>query len=194
MNKHSQYVQDSLRTKSANFQPDSIHPDLIHAILGIQTQSAQLLQAAKKDRIDEINVAEQIGDICWYLAIAYAHFGTVMNDNYYVQPKISQAYLNTQINERVANLNILSGKLIDILKRSMYYGKGKETPSIKNIESIIDEVWIQCVNLASDIGYNIDDIMNTNINKLKTRFPDKFSTQNVFNRNLQAQRTVLGGI
>lgn len=90
------------------------------------------------------------------------------------------------IRKRASNLNILSGKLIDVLKRSMYYGKGKETPSISQIRSLIGQVYVEVCVLSYEMGCkDVRKIMFNNLAKLKTRFPNKFSTEKVFNRDLE---------
>lgn len=34
------YIEGAIRTKSNHYDYDALHPDIIHAILGIQTESA----------------------------------------------------------------------------------------------------------------------------------------------------------
>ena len=86
----------------------------------------------------------------------------------------------------------MSGKLVDVLKRSFYYGKAQKTPSIKDLPSLLIVTWTTANKLANNIdGDCIGSIMQTNLNKLKARFPDKFKSENAFNRDLDTQRKVL---
>ena len=58
---------------------DSIHPDIIHAIVGGITETAEMGEAlvkaledilhARGDGIDETNLKEEAGDQLWYLAV-----------------------------------------------------------------------------------------------------------------------------
>lgn len=43
--------------------------DIIHGMLGIATESVELLEALGKSEIDEVNVKEELGDVLWYVAI-----------------------------------------------------------------------------------------------------------------------------
>ena len=40
-------------------------------------------------------------------------------------------------------------------------------------------------------GFNIEDILQTNINKLQSRYPEKFTTEKALNRNLNVEREIL---
>jgi NTP pyrophosphatase (non-canonical NTP hydrolase) len=52
-----------------------INPRVAHAVIGLATESIELLEALKlaiesDQPIDEVNVLEELGDLAWYLAIA----------------------------------------------------------------------------------------------------------------------------
>jgi hypothetical protein len=49
-------------------QPISTNPRVFHAIIGIATESAELLEALPLDDtpIDMVNVGEEFADVCWY--------------------------------------------------------------------------------------------------------------------------------
>ncbi len=54
---------------------------LIHAALGMQTESAEFTDAIKKSLfygkpIDTTNLKEELGDLMWYMAIAMDELGT----------------------------------------------------------------------------------------------------------------------
>lgn len=56
---------------------------LIHGLLGVQSESGELADALKKtlyygQPLDLVNVVEEIGDICWYLAILADACGTTL--------------------------------------------------------------------------------------------------------------------
>lgn len=97
----------------------NIDPRLFHAIVGIATESTELVEAILKafengTDIDHVNVREELGDLNWYQAIA------------------------------------------------------------------ID---------ASEADW--DQILETNIAKLKHRYPDKFTSENAINRDLYTERKIL---
>ena len=69
------YVQKALRTESKNYHKSKrLSPRIEHAVFGLVTEAGELLDKLKRVRfynteIDRVNLAEEIGDIMWYLAI-----------------------------------------------------------------------------------------------------------------------------
>lgn len=107
---------DGLRVDTMSFDPR-----LFHAIIGIATESTELVEAIltavdNNGDIDHVNVKEELGDLNWYQAIA------------------------------------------------------------------VD---------ASDADW--DAILTTNIEKLRKRYPEKFTSEHAINRDLVAERKILEG-
>ena len=46
-------------------------------------------------------------------------------------------------------------------------------------------------NLCNMHGWDLRDIMQTNIDKLKSRYPNKFDSEKAINRDLEAERAIL---
>lgn len=97
-----------------------INSRIFHGVVGIATEAGEMIEAIIKqvntDHLDNINLAEEIGDVCWYQAI-----------------------------------------LIDALKIS----------------------W--------------DTILERNIEKLKARYPEKYTDERANNRNIDIERKILEG-
>lgn len=81
-----EFVQDCLRTESSlfniNFEEDK---RLLHVALGLQTESAEFSDALKKylfygKELDRVNLKEELGDLMWYLAIAFDVLGTTFEE------------------------------------------------------------------------------------------------------------------
>lgn len=81
-----------------------------------------------------------------------------------------------------------AGELQDALKKAKYYGKPLDIINIK--EEAGDVLWYLAI-LFDELGTDFETEMARVINKLKTRFPEKFTEQNAFERNLEAERKVL---
>ena len=89
------YVENAILTNSQDF--DAIRArltnrniQLLHAAIGAATEAGELLDAIKKalfygKEVDEVNFKEEIGDACWYFAIAIheldTNFEAVMDTN-----------------------------------------------------------------------------------------------------------------
>lgn len=77
----NQYLKDSKRTVSNDYANIEMRMkgdkmvDLLHAGIGLATESAEFLDALKKTvfygkQLDEVNLAEELGDLLWYIALA----------------------------------------------------------------------------------------------------------------------------
>ena len=90
------YIKDAIRTESTNFEAmntrlnDDGLKRLLHAGIGLSTESGEFLDALKKHifygkELDKVNLAEEMGDLFWYMAIVADELGfefeEVMNKN-----------------------------------------------------------------------------------------------------------------
>jgi NTP pyrophosphatase (non-canonical NTP hydrolase) len=77
----AEYIKDAIKTESREFSSmdQRLNDDglkrLLHAGIGLSTESGEFLDALKKHifygkELDRVNLAEEIGDLFWYLAIA----------------------------------------------------------------------------------------------------------------------------
>tara|TARA_B100001971_G_scaffold84647_1_gene78250 strand:+ start:357993 stop:358385 length:393 start_codon:yes stop_codon:yes gene_type:complete len=80
------YIQDAIRTESNNFNAmnERLNDDglkrLLHAGIGISTEAGEFLDALKKHifygkDLDKVNLAEEMGDLFWYMAIVADELG-----------------------------------------------------------------------------------------------------------------------
>ena len=81
-----------------------------------------------------------------------------------------------------------SAEIADVYKKNIAYGKDLDLVNVK--EEIGDLMWY-IVNLCTLKGWDLEDIIHTNINKLKARFPEKFTNENALNRDLDLERAIL---
>lgn len=81
-----------------------------------------------------------------------------------------------------------AGELVDVLKKHFFYGKEIKVSHL--IEELGDLLWY--IGLACDVlGVSMDQVMTTNIEKLRARYGEKFSTDKALNRDLQKENVVL---
>jgi len=81
-----------------------------------------------------------------------------------------------------------SGEMLDALKKSIFYGKPLDVVNVK--EEAGDLLWYLAI-LFDELDTDFETEMTRVINKLKARFPDKFTEDNAFNRDLSTERKVL---
>lgn len=68
------YLEESEKTLSTGFNIDDKKAKLLHAAIGLSTESGEILDAFKKSiyygkELDVVNIKEELGDIMWYMAI-----------------------------------------------------------------------------------------------------------------------------
>lgn len=73
-----------------------------------------------------------------------------------------------------------SGEAIDIVKKYIMQGHNLDVEHLA--KELGDIAWYLALT-ATAIGYNLDDIFNANIEKLKKRYPEGFEPEKSINRN-----------
>jgi NTP pyrophosphatase (non-canonical NTP hydrolase) len=81
-----------------------------------------------------------------------------------------------------------SGELLDAIKKHVFYGKKLDFINIK--EELGDLFWYIAV-LCDDLNIDIGGILNKNIEKLKSRYPNRFTEESAINRDLKKEREIL---
>jgi NTP pyrophosphatase (non-canonical NTP hydrolase) len=81
-----------------------------------------------------------------------------------------------------------AGELLDALKRAQFYGTPLDKTNIK--EELGDLQWYIAL-LCDHYGWTQEDIISTNVAKLRARYPEGFSQIAAEVRNLDKEREVL---
>ncbi len=81
-----------------------------------------------------------------------------------------------------------AGEIQDHLKRVIFYGKPVDKVNLA--EELGDILWYVAL-MAHELKLEISDIMEMNIDKLKIRFPEKFTEELAIDRNLDKERETL---
>ena len=77
-------------------------------------------------------------------------------------------------------LNGEAGEAIDILKKHLFQGHELDTAHMA--KELGDVAWYLAVS-ANAIGYDLETIMQMNVDKLKARYPDGFDAEHSLHRN-----------
>lgn len=105
----------------------------------------------------------------------------------------SSVYLNEQFIQTfhaIVGIQTESAELLDALLKVMV--EGKEIDVVNVGEEIADGWWYNSL-LCDTLKLNPSVLMEKVINKLKKRYPDKFTEASAINRDLQAERKILEG-
>jgi len=81
-----------------------------------------------------------------------------------------------------------AGEFLDALKKHIYYGKDLDVVNLK--EELGDSLWYLALALRT-LETDFDSVMETNIKKLKIRYPEKFNEDKANHRCLDKERQIL---
>lgn len=84
-----------------------------------------------------------------------------------------------------------SGELMDALKKNIIYGKDIDVANVN--EELGDLYWYIAIvhRYLIDKGILPTDTLNTNIEKLRKRYPEGFTSFDALNRDLVSERNIL---
>lgn len=141
---------------------------------------------AVRDRLRETKEQRQL-DIQINQAIALVnrnHRRKNMTPNDYQQAALRTAPGDLPPERLLLNglmgLNGEAGEAIDILKKHLFQGHELDTEHMA--KELGDVAWYLAVS-ANAIGYDLETIMQMNVDKLKARYPDGFDAEHSLHRN-----------
>jgi len=189
-----EYVKNAVRTESTFgvIDPDhsikDINDSLFHSAIWMQTEMWEIFEAIfikwKDNDIDIVNVKEELWDVLWYFAIAcnkLDYYDFDFNANF-------DGKKCNSIEEYVFSLNDITINILDSMKKSLFYNKDFDINLLKNrLKNLFEYVW----HLVKYINWDLEDMGEINIEKLRTRYPEKFTTNDAVNRDLVSERKIL---
>lgn len=198
----TQYETNVIITESTDFPAIKGRTDdrmirLLHAGLGLSSEVSELCMAAyapKNKTVDWVNIMEESGDLLWYIAVAinalkFSHeeiSSYESHDNSWLLKKCSEDSLTTALSA----VTLYIGEYNDLLKKHLFYGRELD---MKKMKQILQKLCMAVSGLCFVSGYSIEQARETNINKLKARYGEKFSEAAALTRNLETERKVLEG-
>jgi phosphoribosylglycinamide formyltransferase 2 len=137
-----QYVKDAIQTESVIGDITlkdgrTISSRLLHGVSGCVTEAGELEDALKKcifygKELDLVNLAEEVGDVMWYLAILLDELGSSFEEVTTINiRKLKGRYPNKFSSERALNRNL--DKERDILENK------KDSPPAPPAKRVIEE-------------------------------------------------------
>lgn len=89
------------------------------------------------------------------------------------------AIIIAQLINGVLGLTGEAGEVSDLIKKSIFHEKGIDLEHLK--KELGDCAWYLAI-ICDACGFTLDDVMQTNIDKLKARYPQGFDTYRANNR------------
>lgn len=153
---------------------------MLHAGLGMTTEIAELFESLECD--DTVNKKEELGDLFWYVAIAFDAARVEFGDSLLFLGSGLTIWLGIDLKETKRQLLQYIAQYVDVMKRTIYYDK--YCLEVKNVERILMKIytlacWMVGVTGAGKPG----EIMRDNIEKLRKRYGEKFNEQGALHRD-----------
>lgn len=167
--------------------------DLFHGAIGLSGEISEIHEAFLNagfvpEKMDTVNLEEELGDICWYIAnmskaLGYdANWALPQQMNNLTDPDLDNFLLKS------IKMSAISGNILDSFKRKIYYNIELDR---EKLVSSIDELIKLVYGMAANLKVEVSSIQQKNVDKLRVRFGEKFSEHAVANRNLEAEREIL---
>lgn len=159
-----------------------------HLILGIISEYDEIIGAIDKN--DAVNIGEEVADVLFFIANYYTWRGykfeaLAPNFNFVSTREMASSIDVGTILIDIAHKNSM---LSDIVKKWLAYDRKID----RSIElDILSELCSALGALLFKFDIDVHKIMQNNHDKLKVRFPDKFTNELANNRNLESERIEL---
>lgn len=124
----------------------------------------------------------------------------INSENYVDHVLVSEAPITDALVARISDPKVIrllhgaiglsteAGELLDMIKKHIYYGKPLDLVNAK--EEVGDSMWY--AGLVIDVlKTTFDEVLTVNIDKLKARYPEKFTEFHAENRDLETERKIL---
>jgi len=103
-------------------------------------------------------------------------------------PQFNISLVNPRLLHAVMGLSTESNELLDALKKTIFYGKQLD---LVNLEEEGADIAYYLFLMMDSVGIDWDIMLNKVKLKLEARYPEKFTTDNALNRDLEKERKIL---
>lgn len=157
--------------------------NIAHMIFGMNSEFNELYGFD-----NETNLSEELSDYAWYLC-NYCNFTEI--DLWRICEFIPTEYYKIlEFDDYIVNLQVQVSKLTDLEKKELAYKK--QVDRDKRIEFVVN-IFYALNDCFTYYNINAFDSMQKNIDKLKVRYPEKFTEEKALNRDLEKEKQVLEG-
>lgn len=183
-----QYIEKACGTESCDMiaigirMADTQLIRMLHAALGMATGIEELSKAISK--YDYVNIQEEIGDLLWYVAIAYDASKRKFGDAITIPcvPQNARCVTSPVLASMQVQNAAHVGLFVDIMKRAIFYDN--YSMDCYRVNTAIGALFMSLYWTCVAIGIPMRDIMNDNIAKLQKRYDGKFSAFRALNRDI----------
>lgn len=143
-----------------------------HALHGLTAEIGELMDSCLDTDID--HTIKECGDVCWMIAELCTARGWFLGDLLYPEHwTVTIGQLRNCIDIAIAN-GLINGTYQKVLQ-------GHEWDDAM-VRFAIDEIFARISAIANSYGTDLDCVLQTNIDKLKARYPDGFDPDRSLHR------------
>lgn len=178
-----QYVQDAIRTES-RIEVVSTEYDNLLGVMQIFVAAGNMLDAIKKN----VFYGKEIKKTDWDDNISIINDEVTVLDLFSTSENHTSLKIDPRLFHALIGIATESSELIEAVIKALEYNTDIDHVNVR--EELGDLNWYQAIAIDStDTDWN--SILDTNIAKLKKRYPDKFSSHAAINRDTDAERELL---
>ncbi len=186
-----EFVSNAIKTES-DCREINIQGISLVCALGIAALSANIVDAVKKKifygkDFDKEKVAYEIYDLQEVLSIMKKQFESGLVEEASEEFRARMAELNVRLLHAAMGMFTEAGELMAPLMEQL---SGNGLDVINFGEEIGDSLWYAAI-ASDELGIALEKIMQTVIEKLAKRYPEKFSAEAAINRDTDAERKIL---
>lgn len=196
------YIKNVLITESRDFTPlqerfsQVRNIRLLHGAIGLASELSEIQEATNTEEIDTVNMKEEMGDLLWYIGIMIDELRLDPDVILYSEPLLtkedlaflSQSDKEFEVRVAVPDMVISVGKAIDLLKKSVMYGKQLNVDALAEQLAMLNS---SITNVLNVLGFTPEEARERNIEKLRARYGAKFTEAAALNRDLKTEREIL---
>jgi NTP pyrophosphatase (non-canonical NTP hydrolase) len=157
---------------------------LAHGALGLLTEVSELAEALVSSNAPKGTeyIKKELGDIIWFANYIYhSYVPSNLNLVMPIPMEIAQPF-----GQEVLALQIRAGNIGSMIKAHLYYNKPFDLVSlVENLNEIVVSVNMVC----KGFGFTFQEVLQTNIDKLRQRYPEQYTDQDAIERKDEAPLT-----
>jgi len=194
MNKQLEtYIADAIKTESL-IENVNINPEFLGSVLQIYVAAGTMLDQIKKNafydkEFDTDKLTEEFINIVGSLDTLKPSIDGIKHANTKMMPDPGKQELsiNPRIFHAIIGTATESVELVEALVKSFDVS---HVDDVNLLEEFGDIMWYFAI-LCDEMGGDWQQTLDTNIAKLKARYPDKFTNDKAINRDLTSERVIL---
>lgn len=181
----NQYVQDAIRTES---RIDEVTTDrqLLMAMLKCYIASGTILDMIKKNVFYGKEMDRNVFNDCFLDIIRVGMTDMFLDEKPYTSEPVT-VDVNPRIFHSIIGVLTESTELAEALEKIIVTGSAD---NVNILEEFGDIGWYEAIGV-DELNGDLEKILTANIDKLRLRYPEKFTSDEAINRDVVTERALL---